>query len=197
MSSTAKIGRLVAKNAALFLCDMQEKFRGRIAYYPEILQVSKRLLDSAKLLDIPIVATEQYPKGLGHTVPELNLSASGIKPFEKSSFSMCIPAVLEKLKSSGASAVMVCGIEAHVCVQHTTLALIEHGFDVHIIADACSSRTMIDRMYAFKRMKQSGAFITTSESAILGLVEGSAHPKFREVQKIIWESAPDTGLLKK
>ncbi|MCL4141736.1 UNVERIFIED_CONTAM: hypothetical protein GTU68_051717 [Idotea baltica] len=91
--------------------------------------------------------------------------------------------------------VILCGIEAHVCVQNTALDLIEKGIDVHVVVDAVSSRSMTDRMYAFERMKAAGAFLTTSESVVLGLAGGSHHPNFRELQKIIWESAPDTGLL--
>lgn len=91
--------------------------------------------------------------------------------------------------------VVLCGIEAHVCVQGTCLQLLEKGYDVHIVADGCSSRTMVDRMFAFDRMKASGAWLTTSESVILGLVGDSAHPKFKECQKIIMTSAPDSGLL--
>lgn len=82
-----------------------------------------------------------------------------------------------------------------MCVQGTALDLLEKGFDVHIVVDACSSRTKVNRMFALERMKQSGAFLTTSESAILGLVGGSSHPKFRDVQKLIIENAPDSELV--
>ncbi|WP_411025451.1 isochorismatase family protein [Salmonella sp. s55004] len=108
---------------------------------------------------------------------------------------MLIPKVEERLKNEDIKSVIMCGIETQVCVQQTTLDLLERGIDVHIIADACSSRSMVDRMFAFERMRQSGAFITTSESMILQLVGNSKHPNFRECQKIIAESAPDTGLL--
>jgi nicotinamidase-related amidase len=78
-------------------------------------------------------------------VPELGLAGCRVTPFAKSSFSMCIPEVVKKLKATNASAVLICGIEAHVCIQHTALALIEMGVDVHVVVDACSSRTMTDR----------------------------------------------------
>ncbi|WP_411026926.1 isochorismatase family protein [Salmonella sp. s55044] len=90
---------------------------------------------------------------------------------------------------------MLCGIETHVCIQGTTLDLLERGLDVHVVADACSSRSMLDRLYAFERMKQSGAFITTSEALILQLLGDSAHPNFKECQKLIKDSAPVSGLL--
>ena len=105
--------------------------------------------------------------------------------------------VLDMLKKEHpmTKAVILCGIEAHVCVQGTCLQLLERGYDVHIPVDAVSSRTQIDRMFAFDRMKTAGAFLTTSESIILGLLGGSDHPKFREVQKLILSPAPDSGLL--
>lgn len=137
------------------------------------------------------------PAGLGKTVPELGLAEFGdIKPIDKTRFSMCTPEVRNFIQAKPQpKSVLMCGIEAHVCVQYTALELLNLGFDVHIIADAVSSRTQVNRKFALERLRQSGAFITTSESAILGLLEGSDHPKFREVQRLIMENAPDTGLL--
>ena len=109
---------------------------------------------------------------------------------------MCTSEIRNFIQAKPApKSVLLCGIEAHVCVQYTALELLNLGFDVHIIADAVSSRTQVNRKFAFDRLRQSGAFITTSESAILGLCEGADHPKFRELQKLIMENAPDTGLL--
>lgn len=190
-----RLGRLVPQNTCLFLCDLQEKFRSSIQYFPQIVEVSNRLLRAFKVLELPIVATEQYPKGLGNSVPELGVAENDVPVFDKTKFSMCLPPVQEIIKDKEIKSVILCGIEAHVCVQQTALDLIESGMDVHVVVDACSSRSMVDRMYAFERMKQSGAFLTTSESVILGLAGGSSHPSFKQLQKIIWESAPDTGLL--
>lgn len=91
--------------------------------------------------------------------------------------------------------IILCGIESHVCVQGTALSLLEKGFDVHVVVDAVSSRTQLDRKVSFERMKQAGAFLTTSESVILGLLSDAAHPRFREVQKLIMHPAGDTGLI--
>jgi nicotinamidase-related amidase len=192
------MGRLVTKQTALFLCDLQEKFRPTIQYFPQIVEVSSRLLRSAKILDIPVVVTEQYPARLGPTVKELGVHEfPDIQPIAKTQFSMVTKDVVDMLqtKHSDVKSVILCGIEAHVCVQGTCLELLEKGYDVHIVVDGCSSRSMVDRMYAFERMKASGAWLTTSESVILGLVGDSAHPKFKECQKLIMESAPDSGLL--
>ncbi|XP_013794400.1 isochorismatase domain-containing protein 2-like [Limulus polyphemus] len=198
MASACRIGRLLSSQTAVFLCDMQEKFRPTIQYFPQIITVASRVLNAAKSLDMPVVVTEQYPKGLGPSVPELGLqNYPDLKPIAKTQFSMMTSEVESFLKSQKQEikSVVLCGIETHVCVQGTALALLEKGFDVHVVVDACSSRSMVDRMFGFERIKASGAWLTTSESVILGLVGDAAHPKFKEVQKIIWDSAPDTGLL--
>ena len=98
-------------------------------------------------------------------------------------------------KHPSVKSIILCGIESHVCVQGTALNLLDKGFDVHIVVDAVSSRTQLDRKVSFERMKQAGAFLTTSESVILGLLSDAAHPKFRDVQKLIMESSGDTGLI--
>uniref|UniRef100_A0A915AS16 Isochorismatase domain-containing protein 1 n=1 Tax=Parascaris univalens TaxID=6257 RepID=A0A915AS16_PARUN len=166
--------------------------RGNIQFYPEIIAVAKRLIQASSQLDMKIIATEQYPKGLGHTVPELELSKHNVPIFDKKKFSMCIPPVNEVLGSP--KSVILCGIEAHVCVQHTVFDMLDKGIGVHVVADAVSSRSNIDRMFGLRQMEKAGAVLTTSENVILGLLGGADHPKFREVQKIIMESAPDTGL---
>ncbi|VIO98618.1 Uncharacterized protein BM_BM3842 [Brugia malayi] len=185
--------RLSPLNSALLVCDMQEKFRPSVKYFEEIVQISKRLIVAAKLLDMKIIATEQYPKGLGHTVSELDLNKHNIPVFEKKKFSMCVPSVTKMLESS--QSVILCGLETHVCVLHTALDMLEKGIAVHVIADAVSSRSQTDRMFGLRQMEVAGAILTTSECVILGLLGGADHPKFRDVQKIILELAPDTGLL--
>lgn len=102
-------------------------------------------------------------------------------------------AAFQKL-GSNINSVILCGIETHVCIHRTTLDLLERGIDVHCVADAVSSRSMTDRMLGLERLRQSGAFITTSESIILGLVEGAENPLFKPLQKTIINRAPDSGL---
>jgi len=195
LARVPKLGKIIPGNTCLFLCDLQEKFRNGIQYFPEIVENSSRLLRAFKILELPIICTEQYPKGLGHTVAELGVAEHNVPVFDKTKFSMCLPPIEEIIKDKEIKSIILCGIEAHVCVQQTALDLLEKGMDVHVVVDACSSRSMVDRMYAFDRMRDSGAFLTTSEAVILGLAGGSSHPSFKQLQKIIWESAPDTGLL--
>merc|ERR550519_2971888 len=148
-------------------------------------------------MSVPCVATEQYPKGLGPTVPELELARFDIKPHAKTCFTMMLPAVMEGLKAANTDikSVILCGIETHACIHHTTLDLLEMGLDVHIPVDCVSSRSMTDRKYALDRLRQSGAFLTTCEAIILGFAPDAKHPKFKGIQKLVMESAKDTGLL--
>ncbi|VDM65742.1 unnamed protein product [Strongylus vulgaris] len=161
-------------------------------FFPEITQTAKRMIDTAKILQVPIVVTEQYPQRLGSTVKELGLDDS-IPRYAKTQFSMCVPEVNPLLKDK--ESVILVGIEAHVCILHTAYALLEKGLDVHVVADAVTARTLTDRKFAFKQLERAGAILTTSECAILGLVKDAAHPKFKEVQKLIMTEAPDSGLL--
>ncbi|XP_056652578.1 isochorismatase domain-containing protein 2 isoform X1 [Monodelphis domestica] len=240
------LGRVLPGSSVLFLCDMQEKFRGTVSFFPQIVAVSARMLQVARMLDIPTVLTEQYPQGLGPTVPELG--AQGLRAVPKTSFSMMVPEVERLLKARpGLRSVLLCGIEAQACILCTALDLLERGLEVHVVADACSSRRMclahswcligvggilkefrqtptpsagsplraynhwlrgrkesastpppssqVDRLLALSRMRQSGVFLTTSESLILQLLRDAAHPHFKEVQKFLRDPAPDTGLL--
>jgi len=147
MSSQALLGRIVTRNTALFVCDMQGKFSSHIKYFPEIVSNTKRILDAAKIMKMPIVYTEQYPKGLGHTVPELKVDPYPSFKFEKTQFSMMIPQLQQLLKDelSRVNSVILCGIETHACIRHTTMDLVENGFNVHVVVDACSSRSLTDR----------------------------------------------------
>lgn len=202
MATSRSIGKLVKESTAFFLCDIQEKFRPSISYFSEIVVVAQRLLKAAKILDVPVVATEQYPRGLGNTITELAdllKDNENSKIYEKTCFSMSSEAILSDLKKKNPSikSVVLFGIEAHVCVQQTALDLLEKGFEVHLIADSSSSRSMTDRMLAFERIRQAGGFITTSESVLFMLLKDAKHPNFKEVQKLIMESAPYQGLAPK
>ncbi|CAI9566812.1 unnamed protein product [Staurois parvus] len=108
---------------------------------------------------------------------------------------MLIPEVEKELQSfPERRSIILCGIETQACITSTTLDLLEKGFDVHVVAEACSSRNQMDRLVALNRLKQSGAFLTTSKGVILQLLQDSSHPKFKQVQKLIIEPAPDSGL---
>ncbi|XP_060596140.1 isochorismatase domain-containing protein 1-like [Ruditapes philippinarum] len=198
MAATRKLGNIVAGKSVFFCCDMQEKFRPAIQYFSDIVTCASRLLQAAKILDIPVIATEQYSKGLGKTVTELDIShAVGV--YDKTKFSMVLPEVEEKMKELCAGDVrhvVLFGIETHVCIQQTVIDLLERGIEVHIVADACSSRSQMDRQFAYERFRAMGVTVTTSEAILLQLVGDKNHAKFKEIQGLIKTSAPVSGLVK-
>ncbi|XP_059423150.1 isochorismatase domain-containing protein 2-like [Carassius carassius] len=190
----SRIGILSTKGTVLLLCDTQEKFRPTIFQFTNIVSNAARLLQVSEILSIPQILTEHYPKGLGTTVPELG--AEGLKLHTKTSFSMMTESVESSLKSLGdPQQVILCGIEAQACIACTTYDLLERGMEVHIVADAVSSRSQTDRLFALSRLKQSGAFLTTTEGVLLQLVQDAKHPNFKEIQKLLAHPSPDTGLL--
>lgn len=193
----AKLGRLAVNNTAFLLCDIQEKFRPSIRYFPEIIKVAQRMAAAAKIMKIPIIATEQYPKGLGNTVEEIDTSFFKERIFPKTKFSMVIPEVEEQLRQLNIENVVLMGIETQVCVLQTTMDLLEKNYTVHVLADGVSSRTMVERMFALERLREMGAIVTTSECTLFMLLGDAKHPNFREVQALVKTAAPDSGLLSK
>src|SRR5215471_11803964 len=149
-----------ASDTGLLIVDVQQKLIGLIDGHARIIWNIRRLIDGAKMLGLPILATEQYPQGLGPTSPEL---ASHLNPvFSKTAFSCGGSAEFsEALSASGKIKWLVAGIEAHVCVQQTVLDLLAEGLRVYIAADAVGSRVRFDYEIALRRLESSGATITT------------------------------------
>ncbi|XP_034243676.1 isochorismatase domain-containing protein 1-like [Thrips palmi] len=191
-----KFGLLPEKHTAFFLCDIQEKFRPVMLHFQEIVQVADKLVKTSKTLGVPLIVTEQNPQGLGKTVQELNVShAAGI--YSKTKFSMVVPEVvaqLSELCTGQLQCVVLFGMETHVCVEQTAAELCARGFKVHIVADACTSRSQEERLLAFERMRQMGCFITTAETVIFKLLGDKEHPMFPHIRTLIKSPTPFTGL---
>ncbi|CAK9301785.1 unnamed protein product [Gordionus sp. m RMFG-2023] len=185
--------KLLVKNSALFICDLQEKFRSTIQNFSDVVINSKKLIDVAKILQIPIIATEQYPKGLGKTVSEIDTMNMAL--FEKTHFSMCITSLLVHIRKIDIQNIILCGIETHVCIQQTSFELLENGYAVYLIADATSSRSLLDRKIALKLMSSCQVKITTVESIILTLLKDSANPNFKIIQKLLMKSSENLDFL--
>ncbi|XP_007422349.1 isochorismatase domain-containing protein 1 [Python bivittatus] len=191
------LGNLTPCSTVFFCCDMQERFRPAIKYFGDIISVSQRLLQGARILGIPVIVTEQYPKGLGSTVQEIDLTGAKLV-LPKTKFSMVLPEVEAAIAEiPGIRSVVLFGVETHVCIQQTALELVGRGLEVHIVADATSSRSMMDRMFALERLARTGIIVTTSEAILLQLIADKDHPKFKEIQNLIKASAPESGLLSK
>ncbi|MFI5237713.1 MAG: isochorismatase family protein, partial [Ignavibacteriales bacterium] len=131
---------LLPHKTALLIIDIQERILPVISNYQRVVENTTKLIKGFKVLSLPIYFTEQYPKGLGSTLPEILNELGDLKPFNKMSFSCSGAADLfEEFKKKKLSQIVVCGIESHVCVQQTVLDLIENGFQVNLAADAVSS----------------------------------------------------------
>jgi nicotinamidase-related amidase len=166
--------------SVLVVVDVQEGFRSYDTFEP-VARRCGRLVAGAGILGVPLIATEQYPKGLQRTAPEVGLP-DDVAPLEKSVFSACRA---EGFDLGGRDQVLVCGIEAHVCVMQTALDLLERGVEVHVVTDAVGSRHAHDREIGLHRLDRAGATLTTVEAALLELCERAGTPEFKAVQKVI------------
>ena len=135
---------------------------------------------------MPILVTEQYPKGLGHTVPEVAHHLDGIEPIEKVCFSAAeTDEFRDQLRGGGRNQVMLCGIESHVCVNQTAEDLLSQSIEVHVAQDAVSSRTEENRLLGLHKMEQAGAIRTSVETALFELLRAAGTPEFKEVQALV------------
>ena len=171
---------------ALLIIDIQEKIIKVINNYETVIENTIKLIKGFKALGLPIFYTEQYPKGLGSTVDSIEAELSGIKPFQKLTFS-CYGAgdLFCKLKREGITQVVVCGVESHVCVQQTALDLLANDFQVNLVADAVSSRKMMDYDIAITRMRNHNAEVTTTETILFELLNECGTEVFKKISKII------------
>ena len=174
-------------HSVLVVIDVQEAYRGITVEHERMTRGVRRLIEAAKLVGAPILATEQYPKGLGHFMPEVAESfPDGLEVIEKRSLSCCgAPRFVERLAVLSRRQVVVCGIEAHACVNQTTHDLLDRGYQVHLPFDALSSRFEPDYRMGWEKMIGSGAVPSTVEMVCLEWVRSADSPEFRAMQKLI------------
>lgn len=179
--------KLDAEQAILVVIDIQERL---VTAMPQDVYLPMRetvamLIDGANLLSVPVVFTEQYPQGIGHTVPELAGASRGAT-VEKVSFGCCGEEnFMTRLKQLGRSQVILTGMETHVCVYQTVLGLLERGYHVHLVQDAVCSRSKTDFLVGVDNAVQAGAVATTAETALFQMLQASTHAQFRAVSKLI------------
>jgi nicotinamidase-related amidase len=178
---------LDATRAALVVIDMQESFRAAIPDFADTAQRVATAVTGAQLLGLPVVVTEQYPRGLGRTAAEITAAlAPGIEPVEKTAFSSCgAQEFVARLERAGARQIIVCGIEAHICVNQTAHDLLARGFQVHLLTDCITSRTARNREAGLAKMQRGGAIPSTVELALFELLRDARHEQFKAVQKLI------------
>jgi nicotinamidase-related amidase len=182
-------GKLDADRTALVVVDVQEGFRKAILDFEQIARATATLVQGAELLGVPIVITEQYPKGLGHTAPEVaEHLPQGTEPLEKVSFSA---ALADGFDLGGRGQALVCGIETHVCVNQTVLDLLEAGVEAQVAVDGVSSRFEEDDQAGQRKMERAGAPLTTVEMALFELLGEAGTDRFKQVQRLILEYAPN------
>jgi len=170
---------------ALVVVDVQEGFRSYDSF-DGVADAARKLVRAARILELPGIVSEQYPKGLGHTALEVGLGGEGDelseRVIEKTVFSA---ARADGFTLAGRSQAIVCGIETHVCVSQTVHDLLGQGVEVHVPADAVGSRHQIDYERGLERLERAGAVVTTVESALFELLERAGTPEFKAVQRLI------------
>jgi nicotinamidase-related amidase len=172
---------------ALVVVDLQEAFRSAISDFPMIASKASIAVRGFQILDLPIIVTEQYPKGLGRTAEEILINLPpDFEVVEKTNFSSCgANSFLEKLREANISQVVLCGLETHICVNQTAHDLLTEAFEVHLLYDAVGSRYSEDKEAALRKMQSSGVVPSTVEMALFELLRDSKHEQFKEIQNLI------------
>jgi isochorismate hydrolase len=173
--------RLTPENTALVVIDVQEKLMNIMPRRAETLASIQKLIGAARVLKLPMLVTAQYIKGLGPVCAEIVEATPGVASLEKLTFSCCgSEEFLRAVKDLRRQRIILCGIEAHVCVQQTAIDLMKDYF-VYIAADAISSRHEMDYTVAIERLRDCGAVITTVESAVFELLRESGTEQFKQI----------------
>lgn len=173
--------------SALLVIDVQEGYRDRTVGHERMVRGVRTLVDAAAQMGVPVLATEQYPKGLGHTQPEVADGLPAATPIiEKLSMSCCgQPRFVAALAALARSQVVVCGIEAHACIDQTVHDLLARGYQVHVPADAISARRELDLRAGWEKLVGSGAVPATVEMVCLEWVRSAESPRFKAIHALI------------
>ena len=170
---------------AVFI-DFQEKLVPAMHHKEELIDKTCRLAKGLAVLEIPHIVTQQYTKGIGETIPEVAQAIGEFEPIDKTTFN-CLGHVdfVNQLEIEAKKNIIVCGIEAHICVQQTVEQLLADGYNVYVPVDCLSSRSQNDFLWAAERMETAGAVMTTYESILYEILKDSKAEEFREISKIV------------
>jgi len=185
-------------DTALLVIDVQERLVPAISGREVVVWNCGRLIDGARLLGLPVCATEQYPKGLGPTVAELAerlKQVAGIGQIPSKLTFSCggCPELFEKLRRHQRNKILVCGVETHVCVQQTVLDLLADGWRMYVAVDAVGSRYAIDHETALRRMESSGATLTTTEAALFEWCQTAGAAEFKQISQLVRQQPPSAS----
>ena len=176
-------------NCCALVIDYQERLVPAMDRKEELIENSVKLLKGLSLLEIPMVVTEQYPKGLGATVSEIKEACGDAPVYAKTAFSALgcdgAKAKLEEYKAQGREYVLVCGIEGHVCVLQSALDLAAQGFKPVFVTDCITSRRCSDFMAAIVRAEREGVQFVTTEMVLFELIGGKEHPHFKAISALV------------
>jgi nicotinamidase-related amidase len=192
MGIAIMVDSLTTKNTLLLIIDLQERMMPVIREHEELVRRSEILIRGCRLLDVPIIVTQQYTKGLGETMPSVQEALGKFVPIEKVTFSCWgEKEFVKEITEAGRKNILVAGVEAHICVQQTVLHLLEnsgHGSlftEIQVMADCIGSRHELDYACAVERLRQAGAVITTMESALFELMYSAEHPRRKDVSALV------------
>ena len=178
--------RVSRESCAGLVIDIQERLFPHMEGKDELLRKCRILIEGLKILDVPLYLTEQYPRGLGPTLEVISDAMGPHAAIEKASFSCCDePKYLSALKDSARKTLIVCGIEAHVCVLQTVVDLVSSGYTPVVVEDCISSRNPMDKRVAIHRMRAEGAVITTCESILFELTRVSGTDEFKAISRLV------------
>lgn len=173
------------EESLILVIDIQDRLKGAMEQGDRVVKNTKILLEASKLMDVPVLFTEQYPKGLGHTAEEILEVLGEVEVFEKSSFTGCIDGVNSRLHDLGRKKIIIVGMETHVCVLQTCRDLISKGYTVHIAKDGVASRTRENYKNALGMMRDMGAVISNTETILFDLLKRAGTEEFKFISKMI------------
>ena len=177
---------LEINNCCIVVVDVQGKLAQLMHDKENLFANIQILINSARILDIPIIWCQQYPDGLGPTVPEIARLLEDNEPIDKVSFSCCGDEKFNnQLGKLARQQILLCGIETHVCIYQTALGLTAKSCHVEVIADAVSSRTLENKEIALRKMAAEGIKITSVEMTLFELLRTAEHPKFKQIAKLV------------
>jgi isochorismate hydrolase len=177
---------LKIENAVLSIVDIQGNLAHAMCEKELLFKNVQKLIRGIQVLGIPIVWLEQNPKGLGPTIPEISDLLSDNQPISKISFSCCRnDRFMQELKALNRKQILVAGIEAHICIYQTAADLVDLGYEVQVVTDAVSSRTIGDKKIGLQKMKDCGVSITSVETALFELLKVAEGQQFKEIVKIV------------
>lgn len=173
-------------DTVLVIIDLQGKLWNVMDEKEALLENAIKLIKGLRILEVPIILTEQNPKGLGPTLDEITRIVPETRPVPKFSFNCCLnDEFMRDLTGLKRKQILICGIEAHICVYQTSLELLKQGYEVQVVADSVSSRIIRNRDIALSRLQSEGAKLTVTEMAQYELMQTSENPKFKELLKVI------------